>query len=175
MWARIKRSLGQRQPSIGGALIVFGVTYQIMNVLLWGWWDVGIILSIPTFEQQIALTLGFLAYPLFVLSFSLAAIGVALIVKQEQEAKPSPSNPLRERLKAHKRITIGIILTPFGFTYQVIGAWVLWDKPYPWVWQTEIAKYGDLLVWLLFILSLISLIVGATLLYQNSKLHQKGI
>ena len=175
MWAKTKNRLKEYQAPIGGALVVFGVTYQIVNALLWGWWNVGTINTItgPTFQQQIASTLGFLAYPLYILSFSLAAIGIALIVTQEQETQPSPSTPLRETYKAHKRITMGILLTAFGFTYQVIGAWVLWDKAYPWVWQTEIAKYGALLMWPLFILSLSSLVIGAWMLYTESKRYHK--
>ena len=171
MWAKTKNRLKEHQAPIGGALIACGGTYQIMNALLWGWWNAGIINPItgPTFEQQVSLTLGFLAIPLFILSFSLAIAGVVLIITQKQEAQPSPSIPLKQILKVHKRITIGILLTAFGFTYQVIGAWVLWDQAYPWAWQTEIAKYGSLLVWSLFILSIISLIVGATMLYQDSK------
>ena len=170
--AKIKNSLKEHQAPIGGALIAFGGTYQIMNALLWGWWNPGIIDSItgPTFQQQVSLALGFLAEPLFYLTTVLIIAGVAVIWKQNMP--PGPSVNLKESWKAYRRITLGILLTTFGFTYQVIGAWVLWDKAYPWSWQTEIAKYGALLVWPLFILSLLALIAGATLLYQDSKLRK---
>lgn len=75
-------------------------------------------------------------------------------------------------IKKHQ-LSIGILLTTFGFTYQVIGAWPLWDKLYPWEWQTEIAKHWGFLVWPLFILSLYSLIIGSVLLYIDSKHYHK--
>ncbi len=65
-----------------------------------------------------------------------------------------------------------ILVAALGFTYQVIGAWPLWNQPYPWPWQQEIAIYGNLLVLPLFIGSLIALIAGAASLYIHSKIYQ---
>jgi hypothetical protein len=68
---------------------------------------------------------------------------------------------------------VAILLAALGFTYQVIGAWPLWNQPYPWQWQQEIARYGNLLVFPLFAGSLLALIVGAASLYIHSKIwHQ---
>jgi uncharacterized membrane protein len=66
-----------------------------------------------------------------------------------------------------------ILVTALGFTYQVIGAWPLWNQPYPWPWQKEIANYGNLLVLPLFIGSLLALIIGAASLYIHSKINHK--
>ena len=67
-----------------------------------------------------------------------------------------------------------MLVTTLGFTYQVIGAWPLFSQPYPWPWQAEIETYGNLLVFLLFIGSLLALIIGAASLYIHSKIyHQK--
>jgi hypothetical protein len=66
-----------------------------------------------------------------------------------------------------------ILVTALGFTYQVIGAWPLWNQPYPWPWQQEIAKYGNLLVLPLFIGSLLALIIGAASLYIHSKIYHE--
>jgi hypothetical protein len=67
-----------------------------------------------------------------------------------------------------------ILVTALGFTYQVIGAWPLWNQWYPWQWQAEIARYGNWLVFLLFIGSLLVLIIGAVSLYLQSKVwHEK--
>jgi hypothetical protein len=69
-----------------------------------------------------------------------------------------------------------ILVTALGFTYQVIGAWPLWNQVYAWPWQAEIARYGNWLVFPLFTGSLIALIIGATSLYKHSKIyHQKNI
>jgi hypothetical protein len=67
-----------------------------------------------------------------------------------------------------------VLVTALGFTYQVIGAWPLWNQPYPWAWQQQIANYGNLLVLPLFIGSLFALITGAVSLYIHSRIyHQK--
>ena len=66
-----------------------------------------------------------------------------------------------------------MIVTALGFTYQVIGAWPLWNQPYPWPWQKEIANYGNLLVLPLFIGSLLALIIGVTSLYIYSKIYHE--
>ena len=66
-----------------------------------------------------------------------------------------------------------IIVTALGFTYQVIGAWPLWNQVYAWPWQAEIARYGNWLVFPLFIGSLIALVIGATSLYIHSTIYHK--
>ncbi len=67
-----------------------------------------------------------------------------------------------------------IIVTTLGFTYQVVGAWPLWNQWYPWQWQAEIARYGNFLVFTLFVGSLLALLVGAVALYLHSKIwHEK--
>jgi len=66
-----------------------------------------------------------------------------------------------------------IVVTALGFTYQVIGAWPLWDQAYPWPWQKEIANYGNFLVLPLFIGSLLALIIGAASLYIHSKIYHE--
>ena len=78
-----------------------------------------------------------------------------------------------EYVKKHQ-LSIGIFLTTFGFTYQVLGAWPGWDEAkYNWEWQKEIARHWGFLVWPLFIISLCSLIIGIALLYIDSKHYHK--
>ena len=72
----------------------------------------------------------------------------------------------------HKQ-NAAILVTALGFIYQVIGAWPLWTQWYPWQWQAEIARYGNWLVFPLFIGSLIALIIGAASLYIHSKIYHK--
>ena len=66
-----------------------------------------------------------------------------------------------------------IFVTALGFTYQVVGAWPMWNQDYPWPWQKEIAGYGNLLVWPLFIVSLLALVIGAASLYLHSKIYHE--
>ncbi len=76
--------------------------------------------------------------------------------------------------RADNKEHAAIIVTALGFTYQVIGAWPLFNQGYPWPWQQEIATYGNLLVFPLFIGSLLALITGAASLYIHSRIyHQK--
>ncbi|MGD0451351.1 MAG: hypothetical protein ABSA79_09910 [Candidatus Bathyarchaeia archaeon] len=66
-----------------------------------------------------------------------------------------------------------ILVTALGFTYQVIGAWPLWNQWYPWQWQAEIARYGNWLVFPLFIGSLTALIIGGASLCIHSNIYHK--
>ena len=78
--------------------------------------------------------------------------------------------PARLDYKEHA----AVLVTALSFTYLVIGAWPLWTQPYPWAWQQEIANYGNLLVLLLFVGSLLALVAGAFSLYFYSGIyHQK--
>ena len=71
---------------------------------------------------------------------------------------------------------VAVLIAALGFTYQVIGAWPLWSSDYPWPWQQEIAKYGNLLVLPLFAVSLLALITGGASLYIHSRIwHQKHL
>jgi hypothetical protein len=67
-----------------------------------------------------------------------------------------------------------ILVTALGLAYLVLGAWPLWNQPYQWAWQQEIANYGSLLALLLYAGSLVAFLTGAASLYIHSKMyHQK--
>ena len=72
----------------------------------------------------------------------------------------------------HKK-EAAVLVTALGFTYQVIGAWPLWNQLYAWPWQAEIARYGNWLVLPLFIGSFCALIMGAASLYKYSKKYRE--
>ena len=66
------------------------------------------------------------------------------------------------------------LVTALGFAYLVMGAWPLFTQGYPWLWQKEIANYGNLLVLPLYAGSLFAFTAGAVSLYIHSKIyHQK--
>ena len=69
---------------------------------------------------------------------------------------------------------VAILLVVFGSAYTVLGAWPLGKVDgFPWEWQKQIASYGELFSWGLYILSVIVLIIGAISLYFHSrKYHQ---
>jgi hypothetical protein len=70
---------------------------------------------------------------------------------------------------------VAILLTSIGFAYQVVGAWPLGNPvDFQWEWQKQIASYGGIFSWGLYLLSLIVLAIGAISLYVHSKrYHQK--
>ncbi len=71
------------------------------------------------------------------------------------------------------RLSIGVLLTTFGFAYQVLGVWPGWNAAYYWGWQEEIARHWGFLVLPLFVLSLLSLVIGIVLLYVDSIQYRK--
>lgn len=69
---------------------------------------------------------------------------------------------------------VAILLTVFGFTYQVIGAWPLGNlNDFPWQWQKQIIGNGTIFAWTLYILSFIVLVVGVISLYEHSRIYRK--
>jgi hypothetical protein len=72
--------LKKHQLYIGMALAILGMSYQIFNAANWGWWvpQGKIDYNWLTPQQRFAFDFGFLAVPLFIVSFVLLIIGVAL-------------------------------------------------------------------------------------------------
>jgi hypothetical protein len=69
---------------------------------------------------------------------------------------------------------VAILLTAFGFTYQVIGAWPLGHQTdFPWQWQKQIIANGTIFAWALFLLSLIVLVIGGLSLYFHSRIYNQ--
>jgi hypothetical protein len=69
---------------------------------------------------------------------------------------------------------VAILLTAFGFTYQVIGAWPLGHlTDFPWEWQKQIISNGTIFAWALYLLSLIVLVIGGISLYKHSQIYHK--
>jgi hypothetical protein len=69
---------------------------------------------------------------------------------------------------------VSILLTAFGFTYQVIGAWPLEQlNDFPWQWQKQIILNGSIFTWILYVLSLAVLLFGVVSLYKHSVIYHK--
>ncbi len=72
------------------------------------------------------------------------------------------------------KLYVAILLTTFGFTYQVIGAWPLGNPiDFPWQWQKQIVSNGAIFTWTLYLLSLTVLAIGAISLYKHSRIYHK--
>ena len=69
---------------------------------------------------------------------------------------------------------VAIILTMFGFAYQILGAWPLGKvSDFPWDWQKQIMSYGPLFAWTLYLLSLLALVMGGVLLFAHSRAYHR--
>jgi carbon starvation protein CstA len=67
---------------------------------------------------------------------------------------------------------VALLLTVFGFAYQIIGAWPLGIKAiFLWEWQKQIISFGTIFAWTLTVLSLLALVAGGVSLFTHSKLY----
>ena len=80
-----------------------------------------------------------------------------------------------EPKRADNKEHAAVLATSLGFAYLVLGAWPLWTQLYPWPWQEEIANYGNLLVFPLFVGSIIALFSGAVSLFIHSKIYHASL
>jgi hypothetical protein len=110
---------------------------------------------------------GFTLFALSLFALIISAIILTVNIKEEAATKPNQTSGLTK--KTAEKLALSILLTAFGFTYQVIGAWPMWTQSYTWDWQAQTALAGGFLVWLLFSISLFALAAGGVSLYQESK------
>lgn len=102
----------------------------------------------------------------FITSFPSLLIGTTLLCSYTIRA-------LRSGLTVYSE-HVAIFLTTFGFSYQVVGAWPLGNTvDFPWEWQKQIMSYGPCFVWLLYLLSLLTLGIGALSLYVHSRAYHR--
>jgi hypothetical protein len=103
----------------------------------------------------------------FVTSFPALIMGIGMLCSYSIRG-------IRSEGAADKQY-VAILLTAFGFIYQVIGAWPLQHQiDYPWQWQKQIVSFGPVFAWTLYVLSLIVLSIGVISLYKHSVIfHRK--
>jgi hypothetical protein len=152
--------------SLGLFLASYGVFY-LTSVLLSRWtiFDLGKdITGYPPSEINTVLPRSFIDPIFFVTSFSALIIGAIMLCDYSLHGI-SPQAPADKQY-------VAILLTAFGFTYQVIGAWTLGNVvDFPWQWQKQIAFNGVDFAWVLWLLSLAVLLVGVISLYKQSVIY----
>ncbi len=161
--------LKSHKVSLSLLLAGYGALF-LSTVILSGWtladWGKDLV-SYPVFAFDTLLPRSFI-HPLFlVTSLPSLIIGTALLCAYAiRGISPHAVND-----KEH----VALLLTAFGFAYQVLGAWPLGKLvDFPWEWQKQIMRNGAALSWTLYLLSLASLIVGGVSLYLHSRIyHQK--
>ncbi len=154
--------------SLGLFLASYGVFY-LTSVLLSRWtiFDWGKdITGYPPSAINTVLPRSFIDPIFFVTSFSALIIG-AIMLSNYSLRGISPQAPADKQY-------VAILLTAFGFTYQVIGAWPLENVvDFPWQWQKQIILNGAVFAWVIWLLSLAVLFIGVISLYKHSVIYHK--
>jgi hypothetical protein len=166
---RITKYVRIHRVSLGLFLAAYG-TFYLSSVLLSRWtiFDWGKdITGYPQSTIHTLLPRSFIGPIFFVTSFPALVIGSAILCVYSIRRIGQEAVDNKEK--------VAVLLTAFGFTYQVIGAWPLEHQiDFPWQWQKQIVANGTIFAWILYILSLIVLVIGAISLYKHSRIyHQK--
>jgi len=165
---RVSNYMSERRVSLGLFLASYGVFY-LTSVLLSRWtlsdWGKDIT-GYPPSTINTVLPRSFID-PIFFVTSLPALIAGAIILSIYSLRRITPE------ASADKQY-IAILLTAFGFTYQVIGAWPLGRfVDFPWQWQKQIILNGSIFAWILYLLSLTVLFVGVVSLYKHSVIYHK--
>jgi hypothetical protein len=165
---RISNYIRTHKVSLGLFLAAYG-TFYLSSVLLSRWtiadWGKDII-GYPPSSTNTLLPRSFIAPIFFVTSFPALIIGALILCNYSIRSKTPEATA--------DKLYVAVLLTTFGFMYQVIGAWPL-EKlaDFPWQWQKQISSYGPVFAWFLYLLSLIVLLIGAISLYQHSLIYHR--
>ena len=165
---RISNYVKSHRVSLGLFLAAYGAFY-LSSVILSGWtvadWGKEITGYPPSFINAL-LPRSFINPIFFVTSFPALIIGATMLcIYSIREIRPEAPDDKQY---------VAILLTVFGFTYQVIGAWPLGNPiDFPWQWQKQIVSNGAFFAWALYILSLTVLAIGVISLYKHSQIYHK--
>ena len=166
---KIHDHIKNHKVSLGLFLAAYG-TFYLSSVIMSNWNILDIARknsSLPPFAIGTLLSQDSIAAIFFASSFPMLFFGAIMLCYYCIKGLGMETVEDRER--------IGIILVSFGFFYITIGAWPLTKSTdFPWEWQKQIISNGVLFSWMLYILSIIVLVVGAVTVYRTSKIyHQK--
>lgn len=161
---RIANYIKKHSASLGTLLAAYGAFY-LYSVIRTGW--------VPTdWTSQVHRLESLALYPptlspyiipaFFLTSLPALLLGATLLCAYTIRV-------LRSNITADSE-HVAILLTVFGFAYQVLGAWPLQSVvDFPWNWQKQIIGYGSIFAWGLYVLSLVVFVVGAVSLFVHSR------
>jgi hypothetical protein len=163
---RISNYVKSHEASLALLLAAYGIFYM-SSVILSSWtiadWGKDIT-SYPPTAFNTLLPRSFIDPIFFVTSFPALIIGAGMLCYYSIHGINSKA--------PNEKQYVAILLTVFGFTYQVIGAWPLeQSKDFPWQWQRLIASNGPVLTWIFYLLSLLVLLIGVVSLYKHSQIY----
>jgi hypothetical protein len=153
--------------SLGVFLAAYGVFY--LSVVIMGGWTLSDwgrdVFACPSSAVNSLLSRSYISPIFFLTSLPALLIGTAMLcVISIQQLRSGTV------IDEH----IAIVLTAFGFAYQVVGAWPLQNVvDMPWEWQKQIMSYGSMFAWMLYSVSWVALTLGVTSLYVHSRMYHK--
>jgi hypothetical protein len=165
---RVSNYVKSHEVSLALFLAAYGAFYM-SSVILSRWtiveWGKDIIGYPPTVINTL-LPRSFIAPIFFVTSFPALIIGATMLCYYSLRG-------ITPEARADKQ-WVAVLLTAFGFIYQVVGAWPLGKfVDFPWQWQKQIFLNGSIFAWILYVLSLTVLIFGVVSLYKHSVIYHK--
>jgi hypothetical protein len=158
----------RHQVSLGLLLAAYGAFY-LAAVITGNWapadWG-NDVFNIPPFPDAI-IQRSYISPFFFVTSVPSLFVGATMLCVYSLRGLRSSLVEDKER--------VAVLLVVFGFAYTVIGAWPLGQiEGFAWEWQKQIASYGALFTWGLYVLSVVVLTVGAISLYIHSRRYHQN-
>jgi hypothetical protein len=159
---RIVSYVKSHSASLGTLLSVYGAFY-LFAVIRTGWTPSDWATQTPRLESlQPPVLNAYLIPAFFVTSLPALILGTAILCGYSIRV-------LRSSLTVNSE-HVAILLTVFGFAYQVLGAWPLMGVvDFAWVWQKQILGFGSVFAWALYVLSVVALTVGVVSLFVHSR------
>jgi hypothetical protein len=154
--------------SVGTLLFAYGAFY-LYSVIRTGWTPsdgVAVTHSFSSLALKAPVISPYLIPVFFITSLPALLIGVVMLCWYTLGV-------LRKGLTADSE-HVAVLLTICGFAYVVLGAWPLQEAvSFPWTWQKQIIDYGAAFAWLLYLLSIVMLALGAFSLYVHSRMYHR--
>jgi len=165
---RVAGYIAKRKVSLGLFLASYGVFY-LSAVIMSGWtiadWGKDATTYAP-FAINGWLPRSVIAPIFFATALPALIVGAVMLSVYCLRGLTAQSVENRER--------VGILLTAFGFSYTILGAWPLGKQlDFPWDWQKEIFSYGAAFTWGLYLLGIAVLAVGALSVYRCSLFYHR--
>jgi hypothetical protein len=160
---RVKDYLSSHEVSLGVFLASYGVFY--LAAIIMGGWTLTVwgkdTFDAPVSAVQSLIPRSYISPLFFVTSLPALIIGATMLCAISVRELRSGS-----AVDEH----IALVLTAFGFAYQIVGAWPLQSVvDLPWQWQKQIMSFGPVFGWGLCVLSWVVLAVGGVSLYVHSR------
>lgn len=165
---RIKSYIKNHSASLGTILSAYGALY-LFAVIRTGWTPTDWTIQTPRLESLALhppMLNAYLIPAFFITSLPALILGTSILCVYSVRV-------LRSSLTVNSE-HVAILLTVFGFSYQVLGAWPLMAVvDFAWAWQKQIMGFGSVFAWGLYLLSVVALSVGAFSLFVHSRVYHR--